>query len=83
MRVLERTFEARYGMSMRSYQRSVRIDYAEMLLRKDPIVKINAIAALLGYRRVSEFARFFRTQPKSKLTPYAFALREQHPQLPR
>jgi AraC-like DNA-binding protein len=82
MRVLERTFEASYGMSMRSYHRSVRIGYAEMLLQNDPTFKISAIAALLGYRRVSEFTRFFRTQSKSKLTPYVFALREQHRQLP-
>ena len=71
--MIERKFEVRYGMSMRKFQRLVRVKLAERMLENDPACKISALASLLGYGRVSEFARFFRNQSSSKLTPHAYA----------
>ena len=78
MRVIERKFEARYGMTMHEFHRLVRVQFAEKVIENDPDFKISALASLLGYRRSSEFSRFFRKHSALKLTPHAYA-KQIHP----
>jgi AraC-like DNA-binding protein len=60
MRTLERTFADEYQTTMTKFQTEVRLAYAQWLLSIFPPTKISAIAAILGYRLVQDFNRFFK-----------------------
>jgi transcriptional regulator GlxA family with amidase domain len=60
MRTLERAFTDEYQKSMTKFQAEVRLAYAQWLLGIFPPTKISAIAAILGYRLVQDFNRFFK-----------------------
>lgn len=60
MRTLERAFFAKYQKTMTEFQVEVRLAFAQHLLAIFPPTKISAVAAVLGYRRVQDFNRFFK-----------------------
>jgi len=60
MRTLERAFFAEYRKTMTQFQIETRLAFAQHLLGTFPPTKISAVAALLGYRRVQDFNRFFK-----------------------
>lgn len=70
MRSLQREFKSRYGESMHDFQDRVRVARAIWYLKTTPDVKMNALAAEMGYDRLSEFARFFRR--RTGLKPKTF-----------
>lgn len=63
-RTLQRVFRRAFKMSMRQFQMKVRLAYAKDLLMANPPEKMSVIAALLGYRAMSGFIRFFREHMK-------------------
>lgn len=60
MRTLERAFLGEYHKTMARCQLQARLDFSQWLLSIFPPTKISAIAALLGYRLVQDFNRFFK-----------------------
>jgi transcriptional regulator GlxA family with amidase domain len=60
MRTLERAFVDEYPMTMTKFQVGARLAFAQWLLSIFPPTKISAIAAILGYRVVQDFNRFFK-----------------------
>jgi transcriptional regulator GlxA family with amidase domain len=60
MRTLERAFADEYQTTMTKFQVGVRLAFAQWLLSIFPPTKISAIAAILGYRLVQDFNRFFK-----------------------
>jgi transcriptional regulator GlxA family with amidase domain len=75
MRVLERQFSSRYGMTMAEFSENVRLEFAQLILRQDPDFKVAALANLLGYKRSTDFTHFFHSHSKDNLTPSAFKKR--------
>jgi transcriptional regulator GlxA family with amidase domain len=75
MRVLERQFRSRYGMTMAEFSEKVRMEFAQLILRQNPDFKIAALANLLGYKRSTDFTHFFHSHSKDNLTPSAFKKR--------
>lgn len=62
MRSVEREFKTKYGESMYKMQKRLRMERIEWYLRKDPEIKLSALAVEMGYDRLSEFSRYFRKQ---------------------
>jgi AraC-like DNA-binding protein len=60
MLTLERAFADEYQTTMTTFHTEVRLAYAQWLLSIFPPTKISAIAAILGYRLVQDFNRFFK-----------------------
>ena len=60
MRTLERAFAVEYKMTMAQFQVETRLKFSLWLLSIYPPTKISAIAAMLGYRLVQDFNRFFK-----------------------
>jgi AraC-like DNA-binding protein len=60
MRTLERSFFEEYRQTMVECQTETRLLFSKSLLSVFPPTKISAVAALLGYRVVQDFNRFFK-----------------------
>ena len=60
MRTLERAFADEYKMTMTQFQVEIRLKFSLWLLSIFPPTKISAISAMLGYRLVQDFNRFFK-----------------------
>lgn len=76
MRTLERAFYAEYHKTMTQFQIEVRLAFAQHLLGIFPPTKISAVAALLGYRRVQDFNRFFKKHVHQSPSTWANRERE-------
>jgi AraC-like DNA-binding protein len=75
MRTLEREFLARYAETMSRFRERMRLEYAEAQIRRDPSLKLTALAAELGYDRETEFRRFFRRKKGESPTEFARRMR--------
>jgi transcriptional regulator GlxA family with amidase domain len=60
MRTLERIFFDEYGQTMAECQITTRLAFSQSLLSIFPPTKISAVAAILGYKLVQDFNRFFK-----------------------
>jgi transcriptional regulator GlxA family with amidase domain len=60
MRTLERLFFDEYHQTMAEYQVRTRLTASQSLLSIFPPTKIGAVAAILGYKVVQDFNRFFK-----------------------
>jgi transcriptional regulator GlxA family with amidase domain len=60
MRTLERIFFDEYHQTMAEYQAKTRLAFSQSLLSIFPPTKISAVAAILGYKVVQDFNRFFK-----------------------
>jgi transcriptional regulator GlxA family with amidase domain len=60
MRTIERAFFEEYRMTMIACQVETRLAHSKRLLSIFPPTKISAVAALLGYKAVQDFNRFFK-----------------------
>ena len=60
MRTLERMFFDDYNQTMAECQLETRLAFSKSLLSIFPRTKISAVAAILGYKVVQDFNRFFK-----------------------
>jgi transcriptional regulator GlxA family with amidase domain len=61
MRTLERIFFVRYQETMAQSQVQTRLAFSKLLLSIFPPTKLSAVAAMVGYKQVQDFNRFFKT----------------------